>query len=64
MLSNTSKVEEICELREQLKEYLYLYYMTKDNRYKIVITIIGDSIKYLESMLNSNNLLLEKNNES
>lgn len=53
MLSNTARLNEVDELRTQLKEYLYLYFLTKDERHKLTITKINDSIKHLESIVNS-----------
>lgn len=53
MLSNTTRLNEIDELRIQLKEYLYLYFLTKDETYKLIITKINESIKHLESIVNS-----------
>lgn len=53
MLSNTARLNEATELREQLKEYLYLYYLTRDEAYKVTINKISESLKYLESIINS-----------
>lgn len=55
MLSNTTRLNEVDELRTQLKEYLYLYYLTKEDTYKLTITKINESIKSLESIINSSN---------
>lgn len=51
ILSNTVKLKEIAELRAHHKEYVYLYFLTKDESLKITITKISDNIKYLESTL-------------
>lgn len=61
MLSNTTRLNEIVELRRQLKEYLYLYYLTKDETYKVTITNISRSIKLLESKINQSNFGLSDN---
>jgi len=53
MMSSTSKLNEIFELRDMLKEYLYLYYITKDSTYKVLINSIDESIKNLESIINN-----------
>lgn len=53
MLSNTTRLNEVDELRTQLKEYLYLYFLTKEETYKCTIGKINESIKSLESIINS-----------
>ena len=53
MMSSTSKLNEIFELRDKLKEYLYLYYITKDSTYKVLISSVDRSIKNLESLINT-----------
>lgn len=51
MLKNTSKLNELVQLKEHLKEYLYLYYMTKNDEYKVIINRISNSIRRVESTL-------------
>ena len=53
MMSSTSKLNEIFELRDKLKEYLYLYYITKDSTYKVLISSVDISIKNLELLINT-----------
>lgn len=63
ILRNTSILKEIKELQEQLKEYLHLYYFTRSEEHKIVISKIVDSIKYLESKLSASTEHHEKEKE-